>query len=70
MAFVFGSALVAVLVAGVALSKAMADPTCTERPCADDVILGATFFWVVFIVVAWIVAAISMSHDKRRGQGR
>jgi hypothetical protein len=70
MAFVFGSAIVAVLIAGIVLSKVMDDPNCTEGPCTQDVILGATFCWVAFIVVAWIVAAIAMSHDERRDQER
>jgi hypothetical protein len=70
MAFVFGSALVAVLIAGVVLSKAMTDPNCTEGPCAQDVILAATFCWVAFIIVAWIAAAISMAHDARRDRDR
>jgi len=70
MALVFGSAIVAVLIAGVALSETMAEPTCTEGPCTQDVILGATFCWVVFLIVAWIVAAISRSHDARRNQDR
>jgi biotin transporter BioY len=70
MALVFGSALVAVLVAGVVLSKVMAEPNCTEGPCAQDVVLVATFGWVAFIIVAWIVSAISTSHDKRRDQDR
>jgi hypothetical protein len=70
MALVFGSALVAVVIAGVVLSKAMADPNCTDGPCAQDVILVATFCWAVFIVVAWVVAAISISHDARRDRDR
>lgn len=70
MALVFGSAIAAVLIAGVALSETMADPNCTDGPCAEDVILIATFGWVVFLIVAWIVAAISRSHDARRNQDR
>jgi hypothetical protein len=66
LAVLFGGAIAAVLVAGIALSELMVDPKCTEGPCTQHVVRGAAMAVAVFIGLLWIVAAVAYEADRLR----
>jgi hypothetical protein len=66
LALLFGGAMTAVLVGGIALSEIMDDPGCTEGPCAQDVVKVASVIVFVFIGVLWLIAAVAYEADRHR----
>jgi hypothetical protein len=70
LGLVFGGLMAAVFAAGIVLSEVMADPNCTEGPCAQDAVKGASLVLVVIIGVLWLISAYAYDADRHRERDR
>ena len=56
--------MAAVFASGLVLSEVMTDPNCTEGPCAQDAVMGASVVAVVIIAVLWLIVAFAYEADQ------
>jgi hypothetical protein len=70
LGLLFGGAMAAVFAAGMVLSEVMADPNCTEGPCAQDAVKGAAVVLVVIIGGLWLLSAYAYDADRHSERDR